>query len=61
MLISAMTSSITVEVVDEVLNPKPGKTVGVLQGSPGEYYANILKKVSGTSKNIFIIRWQGVL
>ena len=50
LLISALTSSISVKVIEEVVNPTPGKTVGVLKGSPGDFYANVKKKVSGTSK-----------
>ena len=58
MLISALTSSTSIKVIEETIHTKPGKTVGVLKDSPGEQFVGVLKKYGGTRKSSIIICWK---
>ena len=60
MLVGALTSSISVKVVEETLQAKPGMFVGVLKDSPGEYFAEVLKRSGGSGENLKLFKRKSV-
>ena len=56
MLVSVLTSSPSALVIEETIRGNPGKLVGVIKESPGEYFVNVLKRSGGTGKDQFRLK-----
>ena len=60
LLVCALTSSISVKLVEEILQAKPGTFVGVVKDSPGEYFVDVLKRSGGSGENLKLSKCQTV-
>ena len=51
-----ITSARSALVIEETIRGKPGKLVGVIKDSLGEYFVNVLKRCSGTGRPEFRLK-----
>ena len=53
LLVSAVTSTCSRQVLKEILQAaEPGKVVGVLKGSPGNYFVGVKKRYGASGKHV---------
>ena len=56
LLVCALTSSTSTKVIDETVQGKPGKLVGVIEDSPEDYFVNVFKRAGGSGKTEYICK-----